>query len=135
MIYETQITFTKINDKGVDVTVKESYILADVERFTDAENKMYEIFEALPAFDVTVVKRSRITEIANKANADDDKIFIADISDTVTNDDGSEKEVKYKIALFASSIDVAHDFIREYLQQGYSMKLCALKETKFVDVL
>ena len=135
MIHEATISYVKIDEKGNDKQVKEKFIVDGCETFTEVEDKMFGQFGGYTALDVTAIKRSRLSEIANQRTLDADKIFIADVCDTFTDDNGVEKEIKYSVALFAETIDGAHNFMREFLNQGYSMQLVSLKETKFVDLI
>lgn len=135
MIYEATISYVGINDKGNDVVIKESYILQDKESFGDVEDTMLSEFNnVLTDMDVIAIKRSRIKEVAN-SRVNDDKIYLATISDTFVDDNSNEKEIKYIVALFAKDFDNAKAFISEYLKQGYGMQLKSLKETKFIDVI
>lgn len=135
MIYEATISYVGINDKGSEVTIKDSYILQDKESFSDVEETLYSEFGQMYSdFDVQAIKRSRIKEVAN-SRVNDDKIYLATISDTFVDDNSNEKEIKYIVALFAKDFDNAKAFISEYLKQGYGMQLKSLKETKFIDVI
>lgn len=135
MIYEATAQFNYVDDNGNDKSKKESVILLDKDTFTEVEAKMYEQYDGEPGIDIIAIKRSRLHEVANKRSNDNEKIFIADVCDTFTNDKGEEKEIIYKVAFFAESIDSAKSFIDKYLEQGYDMRLKSLTETKFVDVI
>lgn len=135
MIYEATAQFTVVDENGNDKTRKESVILAECETFSEAESRMYDWYDGRTGLDVIAVKRSRLKEIANSRVDEDDSIFTADVCDTFTDDKGNEKENVFKIAFFAQSIDKAKTFIDFYLKQGYDMRLKALQETKFVEVI
>lgn len=135
MIYEATVQFTIVDDKGNDKSVKESVILEDCDTFTEVETEMYDTYDGQPGLDVIAIKRSRLKEIANRRSEDNENIFIAEVCDTIVDDNGDAKETSYKIAFFAQSIDKAKSFIDGYLKQGYDMRLKVLQETKFVNVL
>ena len=135
MIYEATISYVKIDTNGNDKTVKEQYIIENADLFVEVEMRMQGDFGALPNFDVTAIKRSRIHEVCNMRDNEDEKIYIATLIDTFVNEDGSEKEVKYQVAFFADDIANAHAFIEKYANQGYNMRISGIKETKFSDVL
>ena len=135
MIYEAQSTYQTTNDKGVEVTKKENYIVDNQELFAFVENKMFDEFGGYNNLDVVAIKRSRIKEIANIRTSDDDLIWCAELQDVFHDDDGQEKVSKYKILLFAKTFDSAKAFISEYMKQAYDMSLVSLKLTKFMDVI
>lgn len=135
MIYEATISYVKIDTNGNDKTVKEQYIIENADLFTEVEMRMHNNFGTLPNYDVTAIKRSRIHEVCNVRDDEDDKIYVATLVDTFTNEDGSEKEVKYQVAFFADDIANAHAFIEKYADQGYNMRISGIKETSFINVL
>lgn len=134
MIFEGTITYLTIDDNGDDKAIKERYIIENAEMFSDAESMLYDLQKGRD-MDVVAIKRSAIKEIANKRNFAEEKVWIAEIADTFTDEDGEEKLIVYKIALYAKNFDGAKNFMGEYMTQGYSMDLVSLKMTKFVDVL
>lgn len=135
MLYEGQVSFVVTDDNGNDKNRRESVIIENLETFTEVEARLYEQYDGERGLDVTAIKRSRLKEIANKRIEDKQSIFIAELCDTFTDDNGNEKENTYKIAFFAYSIDDAKKFIDEYMQHGYDMRLKSLTETKFADVI
>ena len=137
MLYETKISYKTLNDDGQEVLRKEQYVVDNCLCFAQVEEKMYEAFNYshYKETDVTDIKRSRIKEIANGRNSVDERLFMAEVQDTFTGDDGTEKELKYKILFFALNIESAMGFINQYIKQGYDMSLVSLKQTKFIDVL
>lgn len=135
MIYEATISYVKIDTNGNDKAIKEQFIVENADLFTEVEMRLHEVFGTLPDYDATAIKRSRIREICNERDNDEDKIYIAALVDTFTNDDGVEKETKYQVAFFAKDIANAHSYIEKYASQGYNMRISGIKETKFIDVL
>ncbi len=134
MIYQGTISYVKIDGSGKDKACKDSYLI-DAETFASVENTLYDEFGHLTDIDVQSIKRSRITEIANARTNEDEKIFIAILVDVFIGEDGTTKETKYQVAFFSKDINTAHAYIREYVKQGYSMEIKALKESKLVDVI
>lgn len=135
MIYEATIQYETTSDKGSSRIVKESFILNNEELFAVVENTMYENFSIHKDLDVISIKRSKVKEIANLRQSDDDLIWIAEVKDVFTTDEGEEKDTKYKIAFFSKTFDSANAFISNYIKQGYNLSLVSLKETKFKDVI
>ena len=138
MIYEGTISYETITNKGNTRTVKESYLIENVETFSQAETALVSFMQASTNihtdFDVVALKRSKIKEIAN-TNRDTEKMFVATLTDVFTDNEGNEKEMKYDIAFFSLNINTAHVFINEYIKQGYCMEMHCLKQVKFLDVL
>jgi len=138
MIYEVQITYVTVDNKGSDKNVKNNLVVQNAISFADAEEAGYEYGQGLNLneLDVVGVKRSKIKEILNTCQHNDDLIWQAELMDVFHDDDGNEKEIKYKTILFAQSFDSAKAFISEYMRQGYdNMSLVSLKLTKFKNVL
>lgn len=137
MIHEVQVTFLRRNDKGDERLCKENYIVENKLTFTQVEERVCEEFESLyKDFDVVAIRRSKLREIVNERKDYDEKIFFATIVDTFVNEDGSEKEMKYVVALFAKSMQDAHQKVKDYMAQGLNdMELKQLKETKFLEVI
>lgn len=137
MIYEGTIRYETITKKGNSKTVKESYLIENVDTFAQAEIALITYANATGINDVDVVslKRSKIKEIANHAGKLDTTIFIATLTDVFTDDNGNEKEMNYDIAFFAPNIQEAHNFIIYYAEQGYCMEMRSLKQAKMIDVI
>ena len=137
MIYEVQITYVTVDNKGNDKNVKNNLVVQNAVSFADAEEAGYEYGQGLNLNEVDVVgvKRSKIKEILNTCQHDDDLIWQAELMDVFHDDEGNEKEIKYKTILFAQSFDSAKAFISEYMRQGYDMSLVSLKLTKFTTVI
>ena len=135
MIHESKIAFTRVDDNGNDKVIKERYLIAEAESFGDAEEQTYDFCEGEKGLDVIDVKRSKIKEILNKRNSSDDAIWIAELQDVFTNDDGEEKYIVYKVAFFAKTFDSAMAYITEYMKQGYNLELVSIKKSKIADVI
>lgn len=135
MIYEATIQYETTSDKGNSRIVKESFILNNEELFAVVENTMYENFSSHKDLDVISIKRSKVKEIANSRQSEDDLIWCAEVKDVFMTDEGEKKDTKYKIAFFSKTFDSANAFISNYIRQGYNLSLVSLKETKFKDVI
>ena len=135
MIYETTAQFTKLDANGNERVVKQKFIVKDAEMHGEAEDVTYDECHNEHDLDVVAVKRSKIKEILNERQNDNDVIFIAEVADVMTDENGEEKELIYKMAFFAANADAAYVFIKDWLKQGYSMSLVGLKKTKFKDAI
>lgn len=135
MIYESTVQFTTVDAHGNDRVVKQRFIIKEAMLHGEAEGITYKECHEHTDIDVIAVKRSKIKEILNKRQSDADYIFIADVADITTDENGEEKELVYKMAFYANNADNAFNFIMAYLRQGYNMTLVGLKKTKFCDVI
>lgn len=113
---------------------QETYIL-DREIFAEAEYAVMNFLSILQresqveSFEITGLKLSVVKEIV--FNYTGDYSFIATLRDTVLQDDGSEKQMKYKVLLWADNIAEAMTHTREIAQQGYDMQIDGLKEVNY----
>lgn len=135
MIYEGTITFIQVYDKGIDRAKKQMFVIDNAEMFFDAERILYEYADGLTAADVVAVKRSKVKEIVNKRKTEDDLIWLTELQDVFLTDEGEEKEMRYRVLVFAKTFDDAKAIMSEYIKQGYSMEIVSIKKTKFEDVL
>ena len=135
MIYEGTITYITVDESGNDKQKKEIYIVDNVETFGQVEELLYNEFQNLTNIDVIAIKRSNINEIINKSSNVDEKIWLADIVQMFVDENGVEKEMRYKFAFFSLNTDTAFQYVKEYLKQGYDgMELVGLKKTRFQDI-
>ena len=135
MTYEAQITYITRDKNGNDRQAKENYIIDNVETFAQVEERLYQEFQDLTDIDVVAIKRSNINEIIKAKTTEGEKVWVADIMQTYTDDDGAEKEMRYKFALFSMYFETANQYVKEYLKQGYTdMELVGLKRTRFEDI-
>lgn len=127
MLYEVKARYTADGDK----TVKVHYLL-DAELFGEAEAKAYEKLQDHMDVDVVSIRRSAIREVIRTDNLR--SYYCATIA-TVFVDSEKEKTIKYKILLPAATIEEAQKAVSEFLQQGYDMRLDAIKLTTINAVL
>lgn len=135
MIYEIQVQFARIDSNGNDKAIKEKYIIAEAEYFGEAEAKGLSYCMNERNLEVVAIKRSKIREIINKRTSDEQNIFVAEVADVRTNEDGEETEIVYKVALFANNMDDAYTKAKEWLTQGYDMVMLGVKKVKIKDVI
>lgn len=135
-MYEVQINYVTVDNKGNDKNVKVNLVVTNATSFAEAEETGYEYGEGLTNVDVISIKRSKIKEVLNERSKETDLIWQAELMTLFCDDEGNEKQIKYKTILFAETFDSAKAFISEYMRQGYDdMSLVSLKLTKFINVL
>lgn len=133
MYYEIKLRVEQENSKGELKQVTEHYIVDGCEFFAEAEVKAMEEYNN--DCEVFSIIQSRIREIVN-TKEESKPFFKATITETFTNDDGSEKGNKYPVLVCASDIKEANKLMEEYLKQGLTdMRLDGIVKTKILDVL
>lgn len=135
MFYETTANYVVIDSKGNDKVVKEKFLIQNCETFASAECMTFEYLDGQTNLDVTNIKRSNVKEVINQRSNADERIYLADVSDTQTNDEGEEVELVYKVILYAKDTNSALSEVNKYLKQGFDMAVVGLKKTKFEEIL
>lgn len=112
----------------------ETYLL-DKEVFAEAEYAVMALLEenkqggTVEDFEITGLKQSVVKEIVTQYEGE--CTFIVTLRDTIHQDDGSEKSIRYKVLLWADNISEAMNHAREVAQQGYDMQIDGLKEVSY----
>lgn len=134
MFYELSLKRNTVSESGLEKDVSEKYIIEGAELFCEAEAKALEYFNG--ECNVTAIKQSKIREFINKANTDDE-IYLSCVADVYIDEKtGKEKELKYVVAVFATSVDDATKKTLEYMKQGLNdFVLNSVKKTKFLEVI
>lgn len=133
MFYEGTIKVTKMDEKGNDKEVKESFIVENVELFGEVEQKLLELYNG--ECEVIAIKRANIMEIVNQPS-EDSRIFKAKLISIFVDDKGKEKETSYYVLLFAKDTEQAIAIMKNYVEAGLQdLGIKAIVETKFLEVL
>lgn len=139
MFYEVTIMHSEIDAKGVNKEILSKYIVDECESFTQAEYKAFEYVAPTSdgVCDVTTMKRSKIREFINTQSEEAEQgIYVAKVADVFVDDNGNEKEIKYDVAIWATSVGEANELVGEYLKQGMEdFRIIGVKRTKFVDLI
>lgn len=112
----------------------ETYIL-DEDVFAEAEYAVMAMLErskqegVVEDFEIVSLRQSIVKEIISQYQGEN--TFIVTLRDTVHQDDGSEKSIKYKVLLWADNISEAMNHAREIASQGYDMQIDGLKEVNY----
>ena len=133
MFYEGTIKVTKMDEKGNDKEVKESFIVENAELFGEVEQKLLKLYNG--ECEVIAIKRANIMEIVNQPS-EDSKIFKAKLISIFVDDKGKEKETSYYVLLFAKDTEQAIAIMKMYVESGLQdLGIKAIVETKFLEVL
>lgn len=139
MFYEVTTMHSEIDAKGANKEILSKYIVDGCESFSEAEYKSFEYVSPVSAgaCDVTKINRSKIREFINTQNAEaGQSIYVATVADVFVDDNGNEKEIKYNVAIWATSVGEANELVGEYLKQGMEdFRIIGVKRTKFVDLI
>ena len=140
MFYHIKIKYNAIDESGKNVVNNEEFLIQNCALHAEAEQKGFEYASEYQFEnpDITHVKRSNIREFINEMpDSDSDIIYDAVIADLFINpDNGKEKELKYHVGVFASSVSDATKKVYEYMKQGMTdMRFIGVKETKIVEII
>jgi anaerobic ribonucleoside-triphosphate reductase len=134
MLVETKVKSEMIVDNKVR-KVTETFIL-DTTFFSTAEYSITEMLEkekeagTLKDYEIQSLRISPIKEIANQYHGEHS--YLATLKDIWTDDDGTEKHLKYKVLLWANDLQEAITNAHEMAKEGYEMLVESLKEVDYV---
>lgn len=133
MYFEVQVGITIIDEKGKQKDVQENHIIDGCEFFAQAETAIMQHYEG--DCDVLAIKKSKIKEFINDKKSEDEDIYVTTITQTYELN-GKTTKMKYKVALYATSIQEATQKTQHYMAQGLDDMVCEeMKKTDFMDVL
>lgn len=133
MFYEGTIKVTKMDEKGIDKEVKESFVIENAELFGEVEQKLLELYNG--ECEVIAIKRANIMEIVNQPS-EGSKIFKAKLISIFVDDKGKETETSYYVLLFAKDTEHAIAIMKMYVESGLQdILIKAIVETKFLEVI
>jgi len=133
MYFEVQVGITIIDDRGKPKDVQENHIIDGCEFFAQAETAIMQHYEG--DCDVLAIKKSKIREFINDKKSEEEDIYVTTITQTYEIN-GKTTKMKYKVALYATSIQEATQRTQHYMAQGLDDMVCEeMKKTDFIDVL
>lgn len=133
MLIEVKVKVARIID-GKTRKRNESFIV-DCELFTHAE---YQVMNALAneqrlgevdSFDIQSLRISPIREVASQFDGSD--TFIATLKDIWLDDDGNEKNLRYKVLLWADDLTQANTNVQQLAREGYDMQIEGIKQVDY----
>lgn len=81
-------------------------------------------------FEIQSLKISPIKEMATQFTGE--HIFIATLRDLWTDDNGTEKQLKYKILLWANDLTDANTKVHQLAREGYNMLIEGIKQVDYI---
>lgn len=133
MLIEVKVKVARIIDGKTRKRI-ETYLL-DKEFFSEAE---YQVMQALSqeqtdgtveSFEIVSLRQSPVKEVCTQYEGASS--FMATLRDIFLADDGTEKELKYKVLLWADSLSEAMARTNVFSRQGYNMQVDGLKEVNY----
>lgn len=134
MLIEVKVKVARIID-GKTRKRTETYVVDNCELFVNAE---HEVMSALSEeqssgtvdnFEIQCLKISPIKEVCTEYTGEFS--YMATLRDVFITDDGTEKELKYKVLLWADSLSEAMARTNVFARQGYDMNVDGLKEVNY----
>lgn len=133
MLIEVKVRVARIIDGKT--RKKTEVFLIDKEFFSEAEYQVMQVLSqeqssnSVEAFEIISLRQSPIKEVCTQYEGAG--TFMATLKDTFLTDDGTEKELKYKVLLWADSLSEAMARTNVFSRQGYNMSVDGLKEVNY----
>lgn len=104
--------------------------LVDKQFFSEAEYTVTALLtDNAEEFEIQSLRLSPIKEIANQFTGDCP--FVATLKDIWTEDDGTEKYLRYKVLLWADNLTQANQRVQELAREGYDMLIEGIKQVDY----
>lgn len=130
MLRELKVKVTKTVEDKTRKTL-ETYLI-DTDFFTQAEYAVVELLSSnsnIKEYEIQSIKISSIKEIAPQYEGEHS--FIATLRDTWTEDDGTEKHLRYKVLLWADTLSQANQRVHDLSREGYDMLIEGIKQVDY----
>ena len=135
MLIEVKVKVSRIIDSKTRKRT-ETFLL-DRELFTQAE---YAVMTGLSqemelgtveSFEIQSLRISPIKEVAEQFNTATSVTYIATLKDIWLADDGTEKNLKYKVLLWAEDLTQANRNAQQLAREGYDMQIEGIKQVDY----
>lgn len=139
MLIEVRVKVAYIVDEKCRKKV-ETFLL-DKEFFAQAEYAVTEYLNAAMAshavqeFEIQSLKMSSVKEIDDQSYNGELPSFMATLRDYFHDDDGNEKQIKYKVLMWAESLSDANARALELSHQGYDMLVEGIKQVDYIYLI
>lgn len=134
MWFKIKTTRSTIEPSGKEKVYKE-YWLTDKDNFAEAGiavmKYIRERFQSLCEIDYIKYERN-LKPLANQEGETADKVFVVKIVQDCVQEDGSLKEMKYSVPVYANDTKELYEKMNNYMAQGLEdMRICTQSETKW----
>lgn len=132
MLYELTLKVSIVNAVGEEKEIKERYITDDL-LFASVEQKGLKLYDN--ECDVFAIKRSKVTEILNQRQYEDEFIYSATLAQIIIDENtGKEKETEEHVLFFAKNLKSATDYVLQHAKP-YNMEVKSIKKTNIKEVI
>lgn len=137
-LFEVKVKYDKIVENGLIKKIPEQYVV-DALSFTEAEERITKEIAVFSSgeFEVTDIKKARITEVIESEDAAADKWYKARVAFIII-DEKSEKEKRavQTMLVQGTSLQTALSALEKYLSSGMQdWLIVGLTETQIMDVI
>ena len=136
MLIEVKVKVARVIDSKTRKRT-ETFLL-DRELFTQAEYAvMTELSQEMETgtvegFEIQSLRISPIKEVAEQFRSDSAiNTYIATLKDIWLADDGTEKQLKYKVLLWAEDLTAANSNAHRLAREGYDMQIEGIKQVDY----
>ncbi len=135
MIYEASVAYKKQNENGLEVSVKEVFLVQAIS-FAEAEQKAMAFGGqfTMSNFDITAIKESAVADVIH--NGEDGKFFKVTFNFITTDQNGHDKKTKRFIYAESLDLDDAKQLFTD--SQKNSMldyEVVGVQETKITEYI
>lgn len=137
-LFEVKVKYDKVVENGLIKKIPEQYVV-DALSFTEAEERITAEVSVFSSgeFEVTDIKKARITEVIEADDAAADKWYKARVAFIII-DEKTEKEKRAMQTMLVqgTSLETALDTLRTWLSRGMGdWVIAGITETQIMDVL
>lgn len=136
--FESTVKYTKVNEDGREKKVSELYLI-DAMSFTETEQKSCKELNTIAqvGYDITAIKKSKITEVIESNDENDDRWYKVKIAIIDADEVSGQEKVSFQYYLVAASnINRALENLEKSLSTFVvPYEIASLSDTKFIDVI
>lgn len=136
MLIEVKAKVAEIIDnkvrKKTEVYVTDTEFFAQAEYAVNAMLAQQQEDGTVESFDIQSLKISAIKEIDDQSLDNTLPSFIVTLRDLFHDDEGNEKQLRYKVLLWASDLTQANQRANELSYQGYDMLIEGIKQVDYI---
>lgn len=133
MLIEVKVKVARVIDNKTRRRTETFVVNKDV--FAEAEYKVTLVLNqeqdagTVESFEIQSLRISPIKELVTQYQGD--STYIATLKDIWLEDDGTEKQLKYKVLLWANDLTEANKNAHMLARQGYDMQIEGLKQVDY----
>lgn len=133
MLIEVKVKVARVIDNKTRRRTETFVVNKDV--FAEAEYKVTLVLSqeqdagTVESFEIQSLRISPIKELVTQYQGD--YTFIATLKDIWLENDGTEKQLKYKVLLWADNLTDANKNTQQLARQGYDMQIEGLKQVDY----